>query len=797
MPKRRTATTSTLTLILILMSFAAFGEAPGLPAESERDLVAAVEEAIARKEIPGAVVWVGQQGRTLYCRAFGRRALEPKPEAMTLDTVFDMASITKVVATASSVLKLAEQGKIRLNERVVTYIPEFTGSGKERITVRQLLTHYSGLRPDLDMQERWTGYAEALQRIWAEVPVAAPDERFIYSDIGFEVLGELVYRISGQRLDAFAAQKIFEPLGMKNTAFNPPTAWRPRIAPTERINDQWFRKQTADSFWLRGEVHDPTAYRMGGIAGHAGLFSTAEDIAVYAEMILNLGEYRGVRVFSPLTVLAMASPQSPPGKPALRGYGWDMATSFSANRGDFFPLGSFGHTGWTGTSLWIDPATRTYVILLTNRVHPNGKGDAGPLRSKVANIIAAALSDVRWETATLRMQERPPAPTPSPAGETAAVLTGIDVLSKENFARLKGRRVGLITNHTGTDRQWNSTIDRLHKAPGVKLVALFSPEHGIRGAADEFVASGTDAKTGLPIYSLYGQSEASRRPSDAHLKGIDVLVYDIQDIGARFYTYTTTMGYALEAVAKNHIKIMILDRPNPIGGEKVEGPVLDRDRRSFTGYFTMPIRHGMTMGEMARMFNKENGINADLEVVPLQGWKRSLWYDATSLPWINPSPNIRNLMEATLYPGIGTLETTNLSVGRGTDSPFEIIGAPYINSTELAAYLNRRNIPGVRCMPARFTPESSVFKGTTCQGVRITVTDRAALDAVRMGIEVAAALYKLYPQKWEVDKYIRLVGNAAVLDALKKGTDPRVIQLNWEKDLDRFRQIREKYLMYP
>ncbi|MBI1746447.1 MAG: DUF1343 domain-containing protein [Acidobacteria bacterium] len=788
-----------LALVAPLYSTPANGSMAELPAESVRNLESVIQEAIAHREVPGAVVWIGHQGRILYRQAFGHRALAPQTEPMTLDTIFDLASLTKVVATTSAVMKLAEQGRIRLSERVSIYIPEFKGSGKERITVRQLLTHYSGLRDDLNMEERWSGYEATLSRVWLEIPLAPPDDQFQYSDIGFAVLGELVQRVSGERLDAFAAKNIFAPLGMKTTAFNPPAGWRPRIAPTERINARWFRKETAQDLWLRGEVHDPTAYRMGGVAGHAGLFSTAEDLAVFAETLLNLGAHRSGRVFSPLAVLTMTSPQSPPGKPSVRGYGWDIATSYSTNRGDFFPPGSYGHTGYTGTSLWIDPTTHTYVILLTNRVHPDGKGDAVPLRSKVANIIAAAFTEVSRDAwlAAARFLGDTGARLPAPAKPTTSVLTGIDVLRREKFARLQGRRIGLITNHTGLDRTGQSTIDLLFKAPGMKLVALFSPEHGLRGSADAAVASGTDTKTGLPIHSLYGKENASRRPSALQLKDIDLLVYDIQDVGARFYTYTTTMGYALEAAAQNNIKILILDRPNPIGGEKVEGPLLDIDRLSFTGYFTMPVRHGMTMGEMARMFNQENRIGADLEIVPMMGWQRSLWYDMTYLPWTNPSPNIRSLAQATLYPGIGTLETTNVSVGRGTDAPFEQFGAPYIDGVELAAYLNRRHIPGVRFMPIDFTPQSSVFKDRPCSGVRIDLVDRQALDSVRLGLEVAGALHKLYPKKWEIEKYIKLTGSTVVLKALEQGVDPKVIQANWEEELARFRKMREKYLMYP
>jgi len=371
--------------------------------------------------------------------------------------------------------------------------------------------------------------------------------------------------------------------------------------------------------------------------------------------------------------------------------------------------------------------------------------------------------------------------------------TGIDILEEENFAPLRGKRVGLITNQTGVDLHGRRTIDVLAHAPGVKLVALFSPEHGIAGKADATIANAADTVTDLPIYSLYGET---RRPTDEMLKGIDVLVFDIQDAGVRFYTYITTMAYCMEEAAKRHITFIVLDRPDPLGGEVIEGPMLDPDRVSFVGYFPMPVRYGMTLGELARMFNAENKIGADLHVVEMKGWHRSETYDQTGLAWIPPSPNLRTLNGALFYPGIEILQAAGVSVGRGTDTPFEIFGAPWIHGDVLAAELNRRNIPGVSFAPADFTPADGLYQGQLCHGVRITIADRPALRPMLMGLEIADALRKLYPDNFDPAKMIALVGSQTTIDELARGTPPAQIVASWAPALAKFRKLRNKYLLY-
>ena len=766
-----------------------------------------VESEIKQGRLPGAVVLVGQNDGVVWRKAYGARAVEPAREVMTADTVFDVASLTKVVATATSIMILVERGRVRLNDPLSKYIPEIKGEGRERITIELLLTHRSGYAPDFDLREQWTGYDEAMKRLVIEPLRNPPGTRFVYSDIGYIALGEVVRRASGLPLDQFAQQNIFTPLGMRDTRFRPAAAMRPRIAPTEKrrgqlayLGDSSENAGPDAEKWLRGEVHDPTSYRMNGVAGHAGLFSTAGDLAIYAQMMLNGGIYKGHRILSPLTVSEMTRPRIVADSGWTRGLGWDMNSSFSTNRGELFPLGSFGHTGFTGTSIWIDPASRMFVIFLSNRVHPDGKGDVGALRGRVASIAAAAVIDggavgrARSELAEYytRLVENQTRFASTPAFD-AQVLNGIDVLERDGFKQLAGMRVGLVTNHTGRDRSGRPTIDVLHKAPGVKLVALFSPEHGIRGLADEKISDSKDEQTGLPIYSLFGET---RRPKPEQMKDIDAFVFDIQDIGTRFYTYISTLGFLMEEAAKAGKPVIVLDRPNPITGIGVDGPVGDADKPSFTAYHTIPVRHGMTIGELGQLFNKERKIGCDLRVIKMENWQRSMWLDETNLTWVNPSPNMRSLTQATLYPGVGLLETTNVSVGRGTDTPFEVVGAPWIDGQQLASYLNSRRIAGVRFVPIRFTPSTSVHKGETCGGINMIITDRNRFQPLLNGIEIAVALRKLYPSDWKVDSYLRLLVNADTLDRVKRGQAPEEIVRSWSAKLEEFRRVRARALIY-
>ena len=758
-----------------------------------------IEEAIARKELPGAVVAVGTEVGVDWQASVGQRAVEPTPEPMTADTVFDAASLTKVVATTTAVMMLVEQGKLRLSDRVASLLPGFEKYNKRDITIRHLLTHTSGLRPDLEFTPEWNGYDTAISKALDEYPVARPDERVIYSDINFFLLGHIVGVVSGEALDEFTRKRIFVPLRMKDTMFKPPASLAKRIAPTEKCAPISFPCGQESGTWLRGVVHDPTARRMNNVAGHAGMFTTAADLARFARMLLNGGQLEGVRILSPLTVGRMTSPSTPEGQRNVRGLGWDINSSFSANRGDILPHRSFGHTGWTGTSLWIDPGTKTFLVFLSNRVHPDGKGDVTPLRARVANIVGGAIRIAPTPVVdTHGFSQVPPSGTVPTRLTPVRTMTGIDVLQAESFARLAGRKVGLLTNHTGRTRSGQSTIDAFFAAKNLSLVALFSPEHGIRGILDEDVPSSVDEKTGLTIHSLYGKT---RRVTPEMLQGIDTMVVDLQDIGSRFYTYMSSLGLLLEEAAPRGIEVVVLDRPNPINGWQIEGPRPDPQAAgaepSFIAYWpTMPVRHGMTLGELAKLFNEEKKIGAKLTVVEMKGWSREAWWDETALMWVNPSPNMRNLTQATMYPGIGAVEYANVSVGRGTDAPFERLGAPWIDGVMLAEHLNSRNLPGIRFYPVVFTPTASVYKGEECQGVYFIVTDRTALRPVRVGLELVSALSRLFPGKLDLKRTATLYGSADQLARAMTGEDPAVLAASWSNDENAWYTLRAKYLIY-
>lgn len=853
-------------------------EAVGMNSAKLNQIEALVNADIAKKQLPGAVVVIGHKGKIVYRKAFGNRSLVPNVEPMTVDTIFDVASLTKPVATATSIMMLVEQGKLRLNDTIGMYIPDIDDENAKKVTILQLLTHTSGYRPDFDLGEKWTGREGMLAALKVEKLRAAPGTKFVYSDIGFIVLGEIIHRISQTSLANFEFIEISSPISLSNTLFLDRRIWlnglagsgqnktvfsdynravtqkynsRMQVAPTENIRGQnsylgskFEGDDKSGDEILRGAVHDPTAFRMGGVAGHAGLFSTGDDLARYAQMLINGGVAHDwsagipacndakrqragaskdacttVRILSAATVAKMTAPYVVTTDGHTRGLGWDINTSFSSNRGEFFPLGSFGHTGFTGTSIWIDPVSETFVVFLSNRVHPDGKGNVTPLRARVATIAASAIEKPpieKWRQAEAEYNAAVNAQLPgfangvqasllatTPGGVppqasrmlAAPVLNGIDVLERDGFKQLAGKRVALVTNHTGRNLAGKSTIDILHEAKNIDLVSIFAPEHGIRGELDtEKVDDTKDEKTGLTVYSLY--KDGMRRPKPEQLKDITAIVYDIQDIGARFYTYTATLKNVMEEAAKLNIPVYVLDRPNPINGVAVEGPLAEEDKLTFIAAHTIPVRYGLTIGELGQMMNAERKIGATLNVVKMEGWQRSMWFDETGQTWVNPSPNMRSLTQATLYPGVGLLETTNLSVGRGTDTPFEVIGAPWLDGRALAKYLNERKVPGVRFIPIAYKPNASVFKDEKLGGVNVVITDRKVFDSVRAGIEIAAAIRKLYPNDWQVDRYLRLLVNQDVLNRLTQGETPESIIASWQTDLVSFKSRRSKHLLY-
>lgn len=765
-----------LCLIAWILPFTSIGSG-ALPAAEPRSLsdVAThhieelVSTAVSEKKMPGCVVGVGDSKGLFFLRAYGNKRTEPTPEPMTTDTVFDMASITKPVATGSSIMKLIEQGKLRPQDKVIDFFPEFGVKEKNTITVLDLLVHRSGLIPDNALADYKNGPEVAWQKI-CELPLTAPvGTAFKYSDVNFIVLGKIVEKLSGKNLNQFVRGEVFEPCEMQESGFIPSDSLKQRAAPTEKRNDAW----------IQGDVHDPRAFELGGIAGHAGLFSTATDIGKYAQMILNEGRIHKLdgsseQVFAPNTIRLMRRGVPVPG--GVRGLSWDKQTGFSTNKGDFLSSEAIGHGGFTGTVLWIDPAQDLFFVFLSNRVHPDGKGLVNPLAGKLLNVVASDLSRANVSS------------------KDQHVLAGLDCLERDGFRILEGRKVGLITNHTARTRNKVGIVKLFSDARNFQLVALFSPEHGFEGKLDiAKVDDSQDSSTGLKIFSLYGET---RRPTPKMLESVDTLVFDIQDIGARFYTYISTMGEAMKAAAENKKRFVVLDRPNPINGVDVAGPILDDKLESFVAYHKLPVRHGMTVGEIAKMLQQELQLDLDLQIVPCEGWERSMYYESTGIPWINPSPNMRSLNQAVLYPGIGLLETTNISVGRGTDTPFEWIGAPWMRSSELAAELNRLGLPGVVFLPVEFTPTSSKFANQLCHGIQIDVIDRQTFQPVKTGLMIAVYLRRLHPEAWETKSLNRLLGNKKMEQAILDGRDWNELEGIYLDGMREFLKRREAFLLY-
>lgn len=746
----------------------------GFDAEHLQQIDALVSEGIEARKMPGCVICFGRHGKIAWLKAYGNKRLEPETEAMTTDTVFDMASITKPTATATSIMKLLEMGKLRLNQTVVDIFPEFAPNGKDDITIRDLLIHQSGLVPDNALSDYEEGPEVAWQKICDLKLVAPVGQEFKYSDVNFIVLAKIVERVSGMNVNEFSHENIFAPLRMTETGYLPADALKQRAAPT----------QQRDGKWMQGDVHDPRAHLLDGIAGHAGLFSTANDLAVYATMMLNGGSFtidgQTTEVLSPRTVELMTAPNRV--SSGIRGLGWDKKTGYSSNKGDLLSDRAFGHGGFTGTVLWMDPSRDLFFIFLSNRVHPDGKGSVNGLAGQILNVVASSLTG---DDASATSKD---------SKATAAVETGIDVLVRDNFRQLAGQRIGLITNHTGRAQDGRSTAVLLQAAEQVDVTTLFSPEHGFEGKLDvEKIGDTQDSATGLKVFSLYGPT---RKPTPEMLANLDTIVFDIQDIGCRFYTYVSTMGEAMRAAAEHGKRFVVLDRPNPINGLDMAGPMLDAGLESFVGFHHLPLRHGMTAGELAQMFKDELKLELDLQVIRCENWQREDYWEATGLTWINPSPNMRSLTEATLYPGVGVLETTNISVGRGTDIPFEWIGAPWIDARQLAAELTGYGLPGVIFVPVEFTPTSSKYEGELCHGVNIAIIDRAQFEPLHVGFALAVALRKLHPEQWQTKSLNRLLGNKQVEQAILDGkTLSEVVELSQTGVRD-FAKRRKPFLLY-
>lgn len=716
-------------------------------------IAALVARTLAAGGAPGCVIAIGDREGLVYRRSFGQRAVDPRREIMSVDTIFDLASVTKAVATATSVMKLAEEGRIDLDSPVVNYLPQMRARAT---TVRHLLTHTAGL-PSVDpLADYADGRASAIEHILHIRPETAPGRRFRYSDLGFILLGEVVARVTGQSHAEYARRALFEPLGMRDTMFQPSLALRARIAPTERA-------ERRNNQMIRGVVHDPRAFRLGGIAGNAGLFSTVDDLSRFAQALLAGGELEGERILAPQTVADMTRPRPLPGK--VRALGWDVARYGLSES-------AFGHGGFTGTALWIDPERGLFFVLLSNRVHPSGEGNIRPLLRGLGPLAVQAVAHAR----------------PRPL---RAVRTGIDVLRRERFSRLSGRRVAVLTHRAGRARDGERTLDLLTAAEQVEVVRVFSPEHGLGSVSEGRIHRGRDRRTGLEVVPLFGRH---RRPSRAALDGIDTLVVDLQDVGARFYTYGSTLRQVLEAAADASVRVMVLDRPNPLGGQRVEGPVLHPSLASFVNYHPLPVLHGLTIGELAILLRRELSLSVDLDVVRMEGWQRSMRWPATGLLWVPPSPNLLSPEAVMLYPAVALLEGTNVSVGRGTEHAFTVLGAPFMRAEALAAAL--ADLPGVGVEATTFVPTVGPHRRRRCRGVRLTLRDRATYRPVEVGLAIGRALLRLYPRRWEPDRVIRMLGDPSAFTAWREGEGFPALRAGWEGGLGAFLRRRSEVLLY-
>jgi uncharacterized protein YbbC (DUF1343 family) len=712
-----------------------------------------VEAALRRGELPGCVIAVGDHAGLRYLEAFGERT---SGEPMTIDTRFDLASLTKPIATAASLMLLAERGQLELGAPAARYLPELELPDKRAIRIEQLLLHTSGLPKVNPLAALEQGKARGVRAIAGERLLAAPGARFEYSDLGFILLGEIVERVSGSGLDTFARQGLFEPLGMRDTDFRPAAGAR-RCAPTEE----------RDGLTIRGVVDDPRAYRLGGVAGHAGLFASATDLARFAQMLLRQGELDGVRVLSEQSVAELLRPRRLRG--ATRTLGFDVQSSYALGRGQLMSERAVGHGGYTGTSLWLDPEHDLFVVLLSNRVHVGPRGSIHPLASAVADLALRAAA---------------------PRAEPEPVRVGIDVLQAEAFARLRGRRVALLTHLAARDAHGEPTLKLLARAPKVTLAALFSPEHGLAADAEGSVASSTTL--GLPVHSLFGRT---RKPSAAMLADVDCVVIDLVDVGTRFYTYMATSLAVIEAAAELGLDVVLLDRPNPIDGVHVEGPLSEPSYHSFVNYHPLPLRHGMTAGELARLLIAQRGLVARLHVVSVEGWQRSQWFEQLGLTWNAPSPNLASPAQALLYPAIGLVEGTNVSVGRGTPQAFRVLGAPFVDADALTRAIEAAAAPGVRLSATRFRPRVGPYAGVLLPGVAFEVVEPGAFSATHLGFAVIEALRTLYPREWDTARLAQLVAHQASMEQLLHGAPLAAALQSARAGLDQFMLAREQALL--
>jgi uncharacterized protein YbbC (DUF1343 family) len=780
----------------------------GMDARLNQTIDSIVQRALAEGAAPGAALAIGRHGRLVHQRAYGRIAAAADAAPVTDSTRYDMASLTKVVATTTAAMILQERGLLDIDRPVRDYLPELAAPEKAGITVRQLLAHNGGFRSGAPLWREFRGTAAFLKAM-NERPLAyPPGDSTIYSDWDLIMTGVIVERLSGRPLAVFLQENVWGPLGMRDTGFNPlalgpmpadsdcTSAWRddhPLLAQiaVQELDTVYRRRM------IHGLVHDENACALGGVAGHAGLFSSARDLAVFAQLLLNGGEYNGTRILQPATIARWTARQGR----SSRALGWDTPSPGSS-AGRYFSPRSFGHTGFTGTSLWLDPERGVLVVLLTNRVHPTRANlRHEPLRRALADQVQQAIVDAP-------LKEWNPLPPP---GGNSAVKVGADRLLTEFADLVNFKRVAVVANHSARLANGRHLVDALHAMPNVKLQALFGMEYDIRSNDYSLTPDGEraiDAQTGVVKYNLYGENH---KPTPEMLEGVETVVFDIQEVGARFYEHINILGFVMEAAAEQGIDVVVLDRPNPITGLKQDGFVTDEEfRYRFGSYARVPVIHGLTMAELARFYNGEQalrgGVTARLHVVPMTGWRRALWFDQTGLPWRKPSPNLLTLQSLLAYTGTCLFEALNVSEGRGTDRPFELIGAPWLDHARAAERLNGLDLRGVRFDTISFMPEQKPFHGRPpelagqlVKGISVRVTDRDAFEPFKTGVALVWAIHQLHPEKlvWNDSVLERLTATRRLKAMIIGGRTPAEIFASWQDELAGFAARSAPYRIYP
>jgi uncharacterized protein YbbC (DUF1343 family) len=715
----------------------------------------ALEQSVSQSGSPGSAVYVGQRDQTLFSAATGSRQTTPKKLPATTATVYDLASLTKTVATATATMLLRDQGILDLDAPIVEHVPI---PAFKAVTTRHLLTHTGGFASSMLAYRDYTSMTEMIHHVAQNDFEGTPGEAHSYSDVGFMVLGLLMELAAKQTLDRYCRDHVFAPLGMNDTCFKPPEDWKDRCAATE---DCPWR-----GYVVRGVVHDEAAFAAGGVAGHAGLFSTIGDLALFCRALLE-GTLLPAKTIKEMIALAQV-PSYP-----WQGLGWHLDPWLSEVQGALPARGVFGHSGWTGTSLWVDYASGLFCIQLGNTCHPTRKGRNN---KTFRQVFYTAVADTLYEN-------------------QRAVHTGLDVIIRERFRPLRRESFALLTNGAATDMMGRSILDVLDLDDRLNLRLLYGPEHGLRGQAEagEAVASEDGA---VPIVSLYGERKA---PSPEELKNIDLFVIDLPDVGARYYTYMATMKNCLEACAKYGTPVLVLDRPNPLGGIILEGPIA-RNTDSVVCCAPIPVRHAMTMGELATFFADQISPKLKLRVLQAEAWLRRLQFEACSLPWVAPSPNMPTVQTALVYVGTCLFEGTNLNEGRGTSTPFQRIGAPWIDSRRVLDAMDEEAQAGCAIEAIEYTPHAIPgksanprYKDELCSGIYIRVEDTEAFRPFSLAVALLSAIVKTHPGKMEwLPFFDVLAGSEELRAAIAQGVPPLEIVAGYADELARFDSGRPK-----